>query len=131
MLDLDIGSYVTEISDIADIASKEYQIERSLDAQREEWHPVNMEFTEWGSTGTYIVSATSVDEIQKLLDDHVIKTQTMGGYPYAVQLQQRIQEWESFLSGVRDIINVWLKVQSVWLYLEPIFSSEDIVQKMP
>ena len=55
------------------------------------------------------MAGSSIDEVQTLLDDHVIKTQTMKGSPYAAEFKERLEDWEKYLTGVQDVVDVWLK----------------------
>jgi len=122
---------VTDIEETCVNASKEYSLEKALERMQEEWAPLEIELKSHKDTGTYILSGGSADEVQALLDDHIVKAQTMGASRYAKPLLGRIKEWVSALTEIQNVLDAWIKVQQQWLYLEPIFSSDDIMRQMP
>ena len=55
----------------------------------------------------------------------------MQGSPSIIPFEARAKAWAAKLVLIQDLIDIWLKVQGVWQYLEPIFGSEDIMRQMP
>jgi dynein heavy chain, axonemal len=73
-----------------------------------------------------------VDEATtQLLEEHVIMTQSMAFSPYKAPFEDRIVRWEAQLSMASEVVESWLTVQRAWMYLEPIFTSPDIMQQLP
>jgi len=128
-LSMGLGDHLDQIQEVSENASKEFSLEKALRKMEGEWTGIEFEFGMWRDTGTYKLRA--LDDIQMLLDDHIVKTQSMRASPFIGPHEEAVKLWESKLGMTQDIIDQWIKCQDGWLYLEPIFGSEDIMQQMP
>ncbi|XP_076766493.1 dynein heavy chain 3, axonemal [Xylocopa sonorina] len=129
MVDLGLLVHVSKLEEISSAAVKEHALQQNLQKMKDEWAEIEFKFTPYRETGVYIL--TAVDDIQLLLDDHILKAQTMRSSPFIKAFEQEMQAWENKLLLMQDIIDQWLMCQATWMYLEPIFSSEDIMRQMP
>lgn len=68
----------------------------------------------------------SPDEVREKIEEDILLLQTVGSSKYARSIKQKVAQWEADLNLVSDVIDIWMQVQRKWIYLESIYSSEDI-----
>ena len=130
VLKLELGEFMTRLEAISIAATREHALELMLQDMKNEWKQVNFRTLSYRETECKILDLHSFEDIKTHLDDHLLKTQTMRGSPYFKAFEVEVKDWECQLDRVQTILSLWLRVQEHWLYLEPIFTTEDIANQM-
>jgi len=68
---------------------KTYQ---ALIKMKSEWKAIDLTFVTYKDTGVSILA--SIDDVQVLLDDHIVKTTTMKNSPYIKPFETQANEWD-------------------------------------
>lgn len=88
IIEFGLEDYLARFVIISESATKENDLELAMSKMVIEWQGIAFVINAYRDTGTYILS--SVEDIQTLLDDHIIKTQTMKGSPYIKPFETEI-----------------------------------------
>ncbi|EGD81605.1 dynein heavy chain 2 [Salpingoeca rosetta] len=129
MIDLGFDRFVEEVNAISGAASKELSIEQGIDEIAEVWGSTSLEIGAYKDRGHYTLKGT--DEIYQLLEDHQVTLSTMKASRFVKAFESDVDFWERTLSMVLEVIEVLLTVQRQWMYLENIFTGEDIRRQLP
>jgi len=108
MIEIGLLNYIEKLEEISVIASREYSLEQNLRKMKEEWLTIEFECTPYRDSGVSIL--TALDDIQVMLDDHILKAQTMHGSVYIKPFEEEMDTWEKKLILMQEILDLWISV---------------------
>jgi len=128
LLSFDIKKKKDDIESIANAAVGEYNLTLQLADIERGWD--NNVFTLIkDSKDRFLLSET--EKVNELIENDQMKISSMLASKYITEIRESVDEWERRLGNIFDILEEWLTCQRNWIYLESVFSAQDIQKKLP
>lgn len=88
VLSMQLDAYIAQFEGISETATKESALENGIEKMQREWADLTFTVNPYKDTGTFVIAG--VDDIQLLLDDHIMKAVTIKNSPYIKPFEARI-----------------------------------------
>ena len=131
LLEADLLEFDEDVEDITNSALKELQIEEKLRTISEDWADSQLTFVNFKSRGPIQLKGGETAELMERLEEAQMNLGAMMASRYIGPFKEDVQAWITKLSTVSEIVEQWMQVQAMWLYLEAVFTSGDIAKQLP
>ncbi|KAJ8938536.1 hypothetical protein NQ318_016906 [Aromia moschata] len=120
-----------DVEDVCIGAVKEKDIEAKLKQVISDWAVVDLSFSNFKSRGELLLKGQETGDIINTLDDSLMIMNSLLSNRYNAPFKKDIQLWTHKLVTTSEILEKWLTVQNLWVYLEAVFVGGDIARQLP
>lgn len=121
-----------KIDNISAAAIAQEKIMKDIEKITTDWQNIKFEVTNQSKTKNetkYVIK--DVTSVNEKLDEHSQLITSGLSSRHVNDIRAIVEEWYNNLSNISAILEDWLFVQKQWIYLENIFSAEDIKKQLP
>ncbi|KNE55648.1 hypothetical protein AMAG_01535 [Allomyces macrogynus ATCC 38327] len=131
LLEAPLLKYREDLEDTCTAAVKEADIEVKLKQVIADWEDRSFVFAGFKTRGNLILKPASTSEIISAMEDSLMTLASLMSNRFNGPFKPEIQQWVYNLSTASEVIESWLAVQNLWIYLEAVFVGGDIAKQMP
>ena len=131
LLEADLLEFIEDVEDITNSATKELQIEEKLSVIQEDWSDRQLEFSNFKNRGPIALQGGKTAELLEALEEAQMNLGSMLASRYIGPFKDEVASWVAKLFFVSEVLEQWVQVQAMWMYLEAVFTSGDIAKQMP
>ncbi|XP_071580099.1 dynein axonemal heavy chain 2 [Temnothorax nylanderi] len=126
---MQMHNFAEQISEISNAATMELAIEVGLQRIKDTWEVMPITMIPYKDRGIYKLKA--INDVIQTLEDHQVQLSSMKSTRFVEPFAREVEYWERALSTIGEVLEMVLVVQRGYMYLDNIFTTEDIRKQLP